>query len=122
MIRDPVDLGYTRNTIGFWRGKLFAELGPGCFSCLHLHGRHRRAVHLHEGILWRGEVQGFPFPTRNRVFADCNSFPLCEKCHKSPPPREWFFERACEKHGEADVRRWYGSFNWKVPPDRRFMP
>jgi hypothetical protein len=120
-VRDPVDLGYTRSKIGLWRGKLFAELGPHCIVCLEK-GRKRGAIHLHEGILWRSEVMGFSFPTRLRVFADCNSFPVCGLCHKYAPPREWFFEWSCRRYGEQEVREWYASFNWKVPPDRRFMP
>lgn len=116
MIRDPVDLGYTKETIGGWRAKLFAELGPYCVVCGH------KAHHLHEGILWRSQVQGFAFPVRLRVFAECNVFPICRTCHESPPPRQFFFDLACEKYGEEAVRRWYRSFVWKVPPDRRFMP
>ena len=122
MVRDPVAEGYNRKTIGFWRGKLFSELGPWCVVCLEGHNRKRRAVHLHEGILWRSEVMGFPFPTRLSVFADCNSFPICRTCHKIPPPREWFFDLSCHRYGEQEVREWYASFDWKVPPDRRFMP
>ena len=114
MVRDPVDLGYTKSTIGEWRAKLFAELGPYCFVCGHL------ADHLHEGIVWRSEVQGFSFPTRLRVFADCNSFPVCRECHSPAPGRMWFFEKSCLIYGEGDVREWYSSFGWKVPPDRRF--
>lgn len=77
---------------------------------------------LHEGIVWRGEAQGFDKRTRKKVFAECNSFALCRDCHLSPPPREWFFERACNRYGEDVVRDWYASFGWKVPPRPEFMP
>ena len=121
MIRDPVDLGYTRSTISKWRSRLFAEL-PYCSVCWHLYGRQRLAAHLHEGIVTRGDCQGIPFPDRLRCFADVNSYPICAECHVSPPPREWFFRLACDKYGESDVRDWYSSFWWKVPPRREFMP
>jgi len=116
VIRDPVDLGYVKGTVEEWRRKLWNELGPRCVVCGNL------ADHLHEGILWRSEVQGFPFPTRLRVFADCNSFPVCATCHSPAPSREFFFEMSCRRYGEQEVRAWYGSFPWRVVPDRRFMP
>ena len=115
-IRDPVALGYTRATISKWREQLFYELGPSCVIC------GRQAHHLHEGILWRSEVMGFGFPLRLRVFSDCNSYPLCAQCHKSPPPREVFFAMACQKYGENQVRRWYAGFSWRCPPIKAFMP
>lgn len=112
---DPVELGFSRSTIGQWRRVLF-ERSPRCVVC------GSGANHLHEGVLTRGEVQGFSFPDRLRVFAECNCFPICQFCHKSPPPREWFFERSCNQFGEAVVRNWYASFGWKSPPRKEFMP
>lgn len=121
MIHDPVTEGYA-SRIDLWRSRLFIELGPDCVVCKEKYGRKRRAVHLHEGILWRSEVMGFPPLVRLRVFADCNVFPICSSCHLSPPPREFFFNLACKKYTEQSVRLWYGSLGWRVPPDRRFMP
>jgi len=115
-IRDPVALGYTRATISKWREKLFYELGPKCVLC------DERAIHLHEGILWRSEVMGFSYPVRLRVFAECNTFPICRRCHENPPSREFFFGIACQKYGEKEVREWYASFGWKSPPTIMFMP
>lgn len=113
---NPNAFGYTKKNISLWRWDVFERLGPDCVVC------GRGADHLHEGIVWRSEAMGFPFPERLNAFAECNSFPICAECHTEPPPRAWFFERSCARYGEDEVREWYASFEWKVPPVIGFMP
>lgn len=100
------------------REKVLWERGFKCESC-----ETRQLLSIHEGIVTRGDVQGWPKPRRLLIFHEYNCFVLCMDCHKNWGevfPREKAWELSCERYGEQAVREWYENLPWKIGVPRRF--
>ncbi len=120
-----------RKNVIQWRFFLGEQIGLhrgwGCVCC---GSWHRRLVDsycsmdifdLHEGIVSRGDVQGWSFEKRGLIFHEYNSFWLCRDCHQDHKlSREAAWELSCEWYGEELVKEWYESLPWRAGVPRRF--
>jgi len=77
-------------------------------------------IHMHEGLISRGDVQGWPRKMRGQINVELNCVLLCPECnlgnatHHSPS-RERVFSEHLELYGE-DVLRWLKSLPFKAHP------
>lgn len=110
-----------------WRNDLTYHLTwevrePKCESC----GKDYQSgtfFDLHEGIVTRGDVQGWSKRRRGLIFCEVNCFLLCRACHTNWGevfPREKAWELSCERYGEEVMREWYEGLPWKIRVPRRF--
>ena len=96
---------------------LLAERGWRCQVC----GARAGITDLHEGIVSRGDVQGWDLSARLLIYHKYNCFILCRYCHREHKlSREDAWRLACSRYGELAVREWYESLPWKAGPPRRF--
>lgn len=122
-VRFGIDLDDCK-AVDIWREALqqhlFKQFGWKCRSC----GFDKTNVFdLHEGIVTRGDCQGWLFEYRGLVFHEFNCFNLCRDCHTNWGevfPREKAWELSCKRYGEGIVREWYEGLPWKVGPPRQF--
>lgn len=110
-------------SVSNWRFFLFYQInqnrGWGC-ECCNVWG-HLDTYDLHEGIVSRGDVQGWPFEKRGLIFHEYNCFVVCRECHTEHKlSREDAWKLSCERYGEEAVREWYEGLPWKVGVPRRF--
>lgn len=76
---------------------------------------------MHEGIVTRGDVRGWPMIRQLLIMCALNCIPLHHTCHiDHPPQRGLVWEVQCEFYGEQPVREWYEELPWKAGPPRRF--
>jgi len=76
--------------------------------------------HMHEGVVSRRDVMGWPEPWRVLIHTPYNCTLLCPDCNlglngKSPPSREKVFAWMLRLHGE-DFLRWLESLPFKSHP------
>lgn len=77
--------------------------------------------HLHEGMISRGEVQGWPKPRRVLIMTPINCVLISADENlglsgKYPPAREEVYTEKCAFYGKELVDRWLWSLPFKVPP------
>ena len=72
----------------------------------------------HEGIVTKGDVQGWPKPWRIVIINPYNCVYVHRDCHQHGL-RDFFWKHKCEIFGEDEMRKWYYSLPFKVFP-RRF--
>ena len=92
---------------------------PGC-------GDRMGIAHMHEGIISRKQVTGWPEERRVLIHVPYNCVLLCPDCNlglsgKSPPSREEVLEIKVERFGEQEVARWLRSLPYKVHPLRGWL-
>jgi len=75
---------------------------------------------LHESLVTRGDVQGWPPEVRPAIFHEYNCIGLCAYHHntKYEPKAAEVFERKCEEHGQAAVVGWLESLPFVKRPGR----
>lgn len=107
------------NPVGVRRAQLWHELttirGYKCEKC----GGSNLIFDLHEGIVSRGDVAGWPKEKRILIFHEYNCFIVCRDCHIFD--RQWFWDKSCERHGEKEVRKWYEGLPWKLGKPPRYF-
>jgi len=83
-------------------------------------GCPRPAVHLHEALVTRGDVQGWAPELRQAIFHEYNCIGLCQFHHntKYEPKAAEVFERKCEEHGRQQVVGWLESLEFVKRPGR----
>ena len=69
----------------------------------------------HEGIVTKGDVQGWPKPWRIIIINIYNTVLVHRDCHRHGL-REFFWEYKCELFGEDEIRKWYYSLPFKTFP------
>jgi hypothetical protein len=77
--------------------------------------------HMHEGLISRAEVRGWPEARRVLVMTPFNCVLVCPACNlgldgKIPPSREQAFEYLSGLYGRERVLAWLRSLPFKVPP------
>lgn len=111
------------NLTGVQRGQFCYELilarGPMCEIC---YATYSNAIFdIHEGIVSKGDVQGWPKKKRGLINHEYNCFVVCRDCHKEHKlSREDAWKLSCERYGEDAVREWYEGLPWKAGVPRRF--
>jgi len=76
---------------------------------------------MHEGIVWRNDVQGWKKPTRLLIMTEVNCIPLHHTCHlQSPPTREQVWEYQKQFYSEELLYGWYTRLPWKIGVPRKF--
>lgn len=76
--------------------------------------------HMHEGIISRAEVQGWPLAQRVLIYTEYNCVLLCPDCNlglsgRHPPTRERVIEVQHHRYGLA-LALWLTSLPFKVLP------
>ena len=62
------------------------------------------AIDLHEGIITRADVAGWPKPQRSLIFHEYNTFLLRHDHHvESPPDREFCYALAAARYGRQKI-------------------
>ena len=74
-------------------------------------GCPRPAVHLHEALVTRGDVQGWSPELRQAIFHEYNVIGLCAYHHNTEHEPKAFdvFLAKCEEHGQQQVVEWLES-------------
>lgn len=87
-----------------------------CLAC----GKPFSVFDMHEGIVSRGDVQGWKRNKRHLIMVEVNCIPLHHDCNiNHPPSRQAVWDYQVEYYGDA-VRDWYYGLPWKAGPPRRF--
>lgn len=89
--------------------KLQKGLCPVC------EGPLRSICDKHEGIVTKGDVQGWPKPWRVIIINPYNCVFVDRSCHKHGM-KDFFWEYKCKLFGEEEIRRWYYSLPFRVFP------
>lgn len=98
------------------REKLF-ELQKGlCIDCGKL--LDKEVVDIHEALVTKGNVQGWPKPWRIIIVNVYNCVLVHRSCH-GHSDSELVWKHKCDLFGENEVRKWYDSLPFKKHP-RRF--
>lgn len=92
-----------------------------CPSCNDL----LKVPHMHEGIISRGDVMGWPKERRVLIHTPYNCVLICADCNlagngKYPPSREAVFEFKVARYGD-DVYRWLRWLPFRVHPLRGWL-
>lgn len=73
---------------------------------------------VHEAIVTRGDVQGWPKRWRSIIFCLGNCVVVHRHCHgHSDREKTWVYK--CSIYGKEEMQRWYDNLPFKVHP-RRF--
>ena len=79
------------------------------------------AFDMHEGIVSRNDVRGWPQRSRVLIFTEVNCIPLHHACNiDSPPRRELAWQMQADFYGGEILRAWYEGLPWKAGVPRRF--
>jgi len=94
-----------------------------CRSCGELW--NGSTPHMHEALLSRRDVQGWPLPWRVLINTPYNCVLLCRDCNlglagKCPPPRERVLTEHVHRYGMGVVR-WLRSLPFKSHPLRGLL-
>lgn len=81
-----------------------------CWNC------YKTAVDVHEGVVSRGMVQGWPIKQRLLVHSPLNTIALCKDCHKYTPDRKVVFDWMIQEYGKELVLWYFENLPFKVNP------
>ena len=92
---------------------------PGC-------GERMGIAHMHEGLIYRSQVQGWPVERRVLIHVPYNCILICPDCNlgtggKSAPSREEVLEIKVERFGEEQIARWLRSLPFRSHPLRGWL-
>jgi len=114
-----VDLS-TKDAVRVWRQRLriylLDERGCICDCCGKI---ITGGVAVHEGLVTRAQVPGWPFPKRGLIFSELNCILLDNQHHLAhPPSRQQVWVWQSERYGEEVLKTWYLGLFEKVTPER----
>lgn len=112
--RDDEEAMLWRNEL---RMRLWTKRDRTCDAC---GGRLNGPIHLHEGIVTRGDVRGWKYPEKALIFTELNCVWLHGECHVNPPSRQSTWDLQVGRYGEDTMREWYEGLPWKAGVPRRF--
>ena len=97
----------------FLAEKLYRQRGIHCEKC----GEDRKlsdrgGIQVHEGIVKKNEIS-MSVPRWWEIFAEMNSFLLCQVCHGEGLPRSEFYQKAVNRYGKKAVDDWLESLPFK---------
>ena len=106
--------------IGLVRAALKLELLDRDLVCRGCGEPFTSIPHMHEGMISRGDVQGWPKDRRVLIFTEYNCILLCRDCNLSlngkwPPSRERIISEQHALYGPPLID-WLRGLPWKVQP------
>ena len=92
--------------------QIFEAQGWSCW----VEGCPYPAIHLHESLITKGDVQGCSNAMKKAINHEYNCIGLCHKHHKYAPRAIDVFSKMCDDFGQGSVIDWLLSFDFVNRP------
>lgn len=105
----------TKGSVPQWRKNVLIPFVLERDTVCWVEGCFKNVSDVHEGVVSRGDVQGWKLKNRVVIQVPINAIGLCRECHKYAPSRRDVLQWAIREYGEW-VLDWFEALPFKIYP------